>query len=135
MAFELHPQLAADTAYVTDLPLCHVLLMNNQHFPWLILVPRREELKELHNLQGSDYEQVMQEIKQCSKRLAVHTKAHKMNVAALGNMIPQLHIHIIARFTHDTAWPKPVWSMTQNTTYTADVLEQKAHEFADLLIV
>lgn len=110
MSFVLHPQLAADTLPVGELPFCHVLLMNNAHFPWLILVPQRAHLRELFDLSPEEYTLVMQEIRMVSEKLATHTQAHKINIAALGNMVPQLHIHIIARFENDAAWPAPVWN-------------------------
>jgi diadenosine tetraphosphate (Ap4A) HIT family hydrolase len=110
MAFELHPQLAADTLHIADLKLCRVLLMNNSNFPWLILVPTRENMREIFDLELEDYKQAMDEIHDVSKKFAGLTKADKMNVAALGNMVPQLHIHIIARFKEDAAWPNPVWN-------------------------
>lgn len=108
--FTLHPQLAADTFLVGDLTVCRVLLMNNAHFPWLILVPRRNGIRELFELSSTDYATTMQEIKTVAEQFGKQAGAHKMNVAALGNMVPQLHIHIIARFTTDIAWPQPVWN-------------------------
>ena len=107
--FLLDPQLAADTIPIYDLPLCRVLLMNNRIFPWLILVPLRNGLRELFDLAPEDYSVAMSEVRLVSQKFAEITGADKMNVAALGNMVPQLHIHIIARFTHDAAWPQPVW--------------------------
>lgn len=108
--FTLHPQLAADTLFVGDLPLCRVLLMNNRHFPWLILVPRKNNLREVFDLLPEDYTLAMSEIRHVGESFARHTNAHKMNIAMLGNMVPQLHIHIIARFETDPAWPNPVWN-------------------------
>jgi diadenosine tetraphosphate (Ap4A) HIT family hydrolase len=109
VSFELHKQLEADTIFICDLPLSRVLLMNNSNFPWLILVPRKSALKELFDL-GHDYPIAMQEVRMVSEKMAQHTRADKMNIAALGNMVPQLHIHIIARFKDDSAWPNPVWN-------------------------
>ncbi|MGE0754001.1 MAG: HIT domain-containing protein [Alphaproteobacteria bacterium] len=109
MPFKLHPQLAADTIPVGDLAVCRVLLMNNCLFPWLVLVPQREGLREIFDLGEEDYQAVMNEIRMVSAHFAAHAKAHKINIAALGNMVPQLHIHIIARFETDAAWPNPVW--------------------------
>jgi len=108
--FTLHPVLAADCAIIGDLAICRVLLMKNARFPWLVLVPKRENLRELHDLSASEYLIVMEEIRSVSSRFSALTGAHKMNVAALGNMVPQLHIHVIARFTDDAAWPQPVWN-------------------------
>ncbi len=107
--FTLHPQLVKDTVPVEDLSICRVLLMNNRHFPWLVLVPMRDGLRELFDLQPDDYRAVMEEVRTTSELLAVLTQAYKMNVAALGNAVPQLHIHIIARFPRDIGWPNPVW--------------------------
>lgn len=123
MNFNLHPQLAEDTVTVGDLPLCRVLLMNNAHFPWLILVPRIEGLRELFDLNNADYLTAMQETHATAKAFAALTQADKVNVAALGNMVPQLHIHIIARFTTDAAWPSPVWNANlPSQPYPADML-------------
>lgn len=110
MSFVLHPQLEADTLLIGDLPLCRLLLINNTNFPWLILVPRRAGLRELFDLKPYEYHEVMQEIRMVSKKFSDHTKADKINIAALGNMVPQLHIHIIARFENDAVWPAPVWN-------------------------
>lgn len=110
MTFILHPQLAADTLPIGDLPLCRVLLMNDANFPWLILVPRRASLRELFDLEPHAYAEACQEIRMVAEKLSAHTKAYKINIAALGNMVPQLHIHIIARFENDAAWPNPVWN-------------------------
>lgn len=108
--FNLHPQLAKDTLLIGDLPLCRLLLMNQKQFPWLILVPKRPNLREIFELTEADYATLSQEIKFVSKTFSGYTKAHKMNIAALGNMVPQLHVHIIARFENDAAWPNPVWN-------------------------
>lgn len=110
MTFTLHPQLTADTIHVTDLKLCRVLLMNNSNFPWLILVPMRENMREIFDLSNADYTLAMEEIRYVSSKFSEFIKADKMNVAALGNMVPQLHIHIIARFKNDAVWPNPVWN-------------------------
>lgn len=129
----LHPQLAADTTLIGELDVCRVLLMNNQHFHWLVLVPKRDNTRELHELDDSDYFKVMEEVRSVSKKLAGHTKAHKMNVAALGNIVPQLHIHIIARFMDDPAWPKPIWGNAEFLPYEERFLKQKIAELASVL--
>lgn len=124
MAFSLHPQLEADCISVCDLPICRVLLMNNSNFPWLILVPRIEAMKELFDLGETEYKTVMDEVRMTAERMGTMTKADKMNVAALGNVTPQLHIHVIARFKDDAAWPMPVWnSRSPATLYTPEALE------------
>lgn len=108
--FILHPQLSADTIPLGNLPLCRVLLMNNAQFPWLILVPRREGLRELFELTLKDYNTAMEEVRKTAQTFSQLMLADKMNIAALGNIVPQLHIHIIARFKTDAAWPHPVWN-------------------------
>lgn len=127
--FALHPQLAKDCVHVCDMGLSRVLLMNDSRFPWLILVPMRARLRDLHDLEPNDYSIVMQEIRIASEHLARMTNADKMNVAALGNMVPQLHIHVIARFQGDAAWPSPVWGCAPGPApYAPDALAQRAKE-------
>ncbi|MGL4323169.1 MAG: HIT domain-containing protein [Beijerinckiaceae bacterium] len=111
MAFQLHPQLAADTFAVGDLALSSVLLMNDQRFPWLILVPRRADVRDLIDLSESDAGTMSGEIRHASRVLKELFRPHKLNVAALGNMVPQLHIHVLARYQEDAAWPRPVWGV------------------------
>ena len=119
----LHPQLAADSEPVVELALCDVRLITDATYPWLILVPQREGGREIHGLDDVDQQQLMQEISFVSHLFEKLTGADKMNVAALGNMVPQLHVHIIARFVSDAAWPAPVWGATEKTPYSDDALE------------
>lgn len=121
-AFTLHEKLAADTESVADLPLCSCLLMRDARFPWLILVPRLPAMRELHDVPNTHREQLFNEIEQVSAALQNLTRAHKLNVAALGNQVPQLHVHVIARQTDDAAWPGPVWGVGTAEPYTADNL-------------
>ncbi len=123
--FELHERLAADTAEVADWPLCRVLLMNDSSYPWLVLVPRRKGVSEVHELDGGDRAQLMEEIAEASRRLQYLTNAHKMNVAALGNVVPQLHVHVVARSTEDAAWPRPVWGVVPATAYGGAELAER----------
>ena len=109
MPFELHPRLAADTVEVCELELCKVLLMNDENYPWLILVPMRENTTEMHQLFKDEQYKLMDEIAHVAATVEAFTDADKMNIGALGNMVPQLHIHVIARFKDDPAWPNPVW--------------------------
>lgn len=109
--FILHPQLTKDTMVIGDLSLCRLLRMNERTYPWLILVPKRADIREIIDLAEDDQLQLMREIAQVSHALRqVHTP-DKINVAALGNVVPQLHVHIIARFTGDPAWPRPIWGV------------------------
>ena len=134
MPFALHPQLAQDCAPVTDLTLCRVLLMDNALFPWLILVPMREGLRELHDLCAADYTAAMEELRRVASALQRFTGADKMNVAALGNMVPQLHIHVIARFANDAAWPRPVWNASvSGHPYAADARVNLIHDLQSVI--
>jgi diadenosine tetraphosphate (Ap4A) HIT family hydrolase len=107
--FALHPQLAADTLPLGRLPLSLLRVMNDAGYPWLILVPRKPDVRELYELPEKDRTVLSEEIALVSKALAEATEADKINVAALGNVVPQLHVHVIARFLGDQAWPAPVW--------------------------
>ena len=119
----LHPQLAADTVNLGDLPLSRVLLMNNANFPWLVLVPRKADLVEVIDLRDDEQTQLMREVAQTARALRELTACHKLNIAALGNMVPQLHVHIIARFRHDAAWPQPVWGRAEAKAYERAALD------------
>jgi diadenosine tetraphosphate (Ap4A) HIT family hydrolase len=112
--FTLHPRLAADTVALSDWPLSRLLLMNDAHFPWVILVPARRDLCEIHDLPPEERATLIEEIARASALMQQAFTADKMNVAALGNQVPQLHIHIIARFAADPAWPNPVWGQGQS---------------------
>jgi diadenosine tetraphosphate (Ap4A) HIT family hydrolase len=121
--WSLHPQLAADTVPVCDLALSRLLTMNDANFPWLILVPRRAGVSEIIDL-GAEQALLMDEIGQVSRALKDETRCDKLNVAAIGNMVPQLHIHVVARRKVDVAWPKPVWGAAPRRAYEADALER-----------
>jgi len=134
MTFTLHPQLAADTIHVIDLAVCRVLLMNNQHFPWLILVPMRGDLREIYDLSDVDYANAMGEIREITKIFSELTAADKMNVATLGNAVSQLHIHIIARFKNDAIFPKPVWNFEQKALpYSPEQAEEMVKKLCDFI--
>src|ERR1700729_4667714 len=108
-AWSLHAQLKKDTIDIGDLPLSRVLVIKDAHYPWLLLVPRRPGTVEIIDLDEVEQAQLMTEISRVARALKEITKCEKLNIAALGNMVPQLHIHIIARRTSDAAWPRPVW--------------------------
>lgn len=110
-SFILHEQLATDTLVVGDWQLCRLLRMNDRTYPWLILVPRRPEIREIIDLGNEDQHQLMTEIGTASHALRQLHAPDKINVAALGNMVPQLHVHVIGRFTSDPAWPRPIWGV------------------------
>ncbi|MDL2190659.1 HIT family protein [Cobetia sp. LC6] len=109
--FSLHPQLDADTHFVADLPLCTVRLMNDARYPWLILIPRRDAIREIYELDSSAQQQLWQETTQLGELLMTVSGGEKLNIGALGNMVPQLHMHVIARRSDDAAWPGPVWGV------------------------
>lgn len=107
--FALHERLAADTFFVADLKLCSLLLMNNRFFPWLLLVPRVEGVREIIDLPPANRHALMDEIADVSRLMQELFTPDKLNVAALGNQVPQLHVHLIARYRSDSSWPNPVW--------------------------
>jgi diadenosine tetraphosphate (Ap4A) HIT family hydrolase len=121
--WSLHPQLEHDTINLGDLPLSRVLIINDANYPWLLLVPRRDETVEIIDLEEVEQAQLMTEITRISRAVQDITKCDKLNVAALGNMVPQLHIHVIARRRTDPAWPKPVWGVVPPTSHDPEELE------------
>jgi diadenosine tetraphosphate (Ap4A) HIT family hydrolase len=116
-SWSLHPQLEQDTEAVGDLPLSRLLVSNDASYPWLLLVPRRPGAREIIDLDEKDQSQLMIEIADTSRALKEVTACHKLNVAAIGNVVPQLHVHIVARRHDDPAWPKPVWGMVPARAY------------------
>jgi diadenosine tetraphosphate (Ap4A) HIT family hydrolase len=116
-SWSLHPQLEQDTEAVGDLPLSRLLVNNDANYPWLLLVPRRPGAREIIDLDEKDQSQLMIEIAHTSRALKEVTDCHKLNVAAIGNVVPQLHIHIVARERNDPAWPKPVWGTVPARAY------------------
>jgi diadenosine tetraphosphate (Ap4A) HIT family hydrolase len=116
MSFTLHPRLAADTAFVADWPLCRVLLMNEARYFWLVLVPRQDGLSEITELSSADRTQLMEEIA-LAGMIIKSAGAVKLNVGALGNIVPQLHLHVIGRSPDDPAWPGPVWGHSPPIPY------------------
>jgi diadenosine tetraphosphate (Ap4A) HIT family hydrolase len=123
--FALDPRLAADTLPIGDLKLCRVLLMNDSRFPWLILVPRRKGLCELHDPSPQELGALADEAALAGKRLKALTGAHKINTAALGNMVAQLHVHVIARFEGDAAWPNPIWGSGAALPYQPQAADER----------
>jgi diadenosine tetraphosphate (Ap4A) HIT family hydrolase len=115
--FELDPVLAADCYVLGDFPLSRLLLMNDANYPWFILVPRRVGVREIFELDVRDRQQLMTESCGLSAALAECFRAHKMNVAALGNVVAQLHVHHIVRYSDDRAWPAPVWGRLPPVPY------------------
>jgi diadenosine tetraphosphate (Ap4A) HIT family hydrolase len=124
-AWQLHPQLADDTAPVIELPLCEVRLMDDANHPWLVLVPRVAGAVELIDLDAAQRAQLTSEIDAACRALKALFKPHKLNVAALGNLVPQLHVHVIARYTDDIAWPRPVWGAANARPYAPEELVER----------
>tara|TARA_R110002110_G_scaffold85816_4_gene223793 strand:- start:130018 stop:130425 length:408 start_codon:yes stop_codon:yes gene_type:complete len=123
--FELHPQLVADTVSVATWSLCEVLLLTDANYPWLVLVPARPELRNFHELSPDDMVTAGREISRASEALVELFTPDKINVAALGNMVPQLHIHVVARFADDAAWPNPIWGVAPAVAYASDALDAR----------
>ena len=107
--FVLDPRLAGDSVPVIDLPLCSVRLMNDARFAWLLLVPRRVGMSEIHDLDAVDQDQLWREVRTAARALRTVSLCDKLNIGALGNMVRQLHVHVVARVLADAAWPGPVW--------------------------
>ena len=121
---EIHSQLAADCIVLGRFPLCRLLLMNDSHYPWFILVPDREGIREIYQLADADRAQLLRESCALSEFLMQSFAGDKLNLAALGNQVPQLHLHHIVRFESDPAWPGPVWGRHPPAAYTAEVLDE-----------
>lgn len=117
--FALDPRLQQDTLAIGDFPLCRLLLMNDANYPWFILVPRREAVSELFQLDQADQQQLWLETTRLAETLKDAFVADKMNVATLGNVVSQLHMHVIVRRRDDPAWPAPVWGRLPARPYEA----------------
>ncbi len=115
--FELHARLAADCHVLADWPLSRLLLMNDAQYPWCILVPRQTDAREVHELAEDDQLQLLRESSRLGRAMMHAFKGYKLNVAALGNMVPQLHLHHIVRQQTDAAWPAPVWGKHAPVAY------------------
>ena len=131
--FQLHPQLAADTALLGDWPLSRLLLMNDDGWPWVILVPRRTDIRELHELASQDLARLTAETARVSAALDALYQPTKVNVGMLGNRVAQLHMHVVARYESDEAWPGPVWGMRPRRAYPAAMLAHRVSELQQQL--
>ncbi|WP_036189223.1 HIT domain-containing protein [Marinimicrobium agarilyticum] len=132
--FELHPRLAADTVPVGRFPLSLLLLSKDANYPWCILVPQRDDVFEIHHLSEEDQQQLMRESCRLAEVMTSVFDAHKMNVAALGNVVRQLHLHHIARFEKDPAWPQPIWGQRPAVSYTEDQLNDRLDHLRAALV-
>ena len=123
--FMLHPQLQADTYPLGDFPLCRLLLSRDSRYPWFVLVPRRESITEIVQLSASERQQLLEESCLLQEAMLAAFQPDKLNVAALGNMVSQLHLHHIARYRDDPAWPAPVWGKLPASAYSEQLLQQR----------
>ena len=130
---DLHPQLAADCEVIGRFSLCWLLLMRDANYPWLILVPDRPDIMEIYQLSEADQQQFMRESAVISRILHDSFKADKINIAALGNVVPQLHIHHIARYHDDPAWPAPVWGRLPPKAYAPMILGELLNKLQTVL--
>jgi diadenosine tetraphosphate (Ap4A) HIT family hydrolase len=126
---ELHPQLEKDCLMIGHFPLCRLLLMLDVNYPWFVLVPDREGITEIHQLTEEDQQQLMRESSYLAKVLEQEFQADKINIAALGNMVPQLHIHHVARYRNDAAWPHPVWGRVETKPYCEEAIANMIRRF------
>lgn len=130
---ELHPQLAKDCIEIGRFPLCRVLLMNDANYPWFILVPDRKGAREIYQLTEADQQQWLRESAELSRAIVALFRPDKLNIGALGNRVPQLHIHYIARYQDDPAWPRPVWGQVPAKAYDGITLEGRRKAMTEAL--
>ncbi len=135
---DLHPQLLKDAIILGRFELCILLLINDSNYPWFILVPDRDNVEEIYQLKKNDQQTLLEESSLLSQVLAKVFSADKLNIAALGNIVPQLHIHHIVRYKNDPAWPAPVWGKHPAVSYTeqavADIKEKVAQALSGKLV-
>ncbi len=124
VGFELHPRLRQDCLEMGRFALCRLLLMNERRYPWFILVPQRAAVSEIYQLSDSDQARLVSESSRLARALAEEFAADKLNIAAIGNLVPQLHVHHIVRYRDDAAWPAPVWGKFDPEPYATDELDQ-----------
>lgn len=132
--FNLHPRLAQDSVVIGEFELSLLLLSKDANFPWCILVPKVEDVYEIHHLSEEEQLQLIRESCRLSEVMTSVFDADKMNVAALGNVVRQLHLHHIARFTDDAAWPQPIWGKVPAKDYTAEQLAERIKRLHNALI-
>jgi diadenosine tetraphosphate (Ap4A) HIT family hydrolase len=116
--FQLHPQLQQDCFVIGKFELCQVLLVNDSQFPWFILVPQRESIREIYQLTAEEQITLIQESSYLAENLATIFEADKLNIAAIGNLVPQLHLHHVVRYRTDKAWAAPIWGKFTAVPYT-----------------
>ncbi len=133
--FAMHPQLQADTVIVGQFNLCWLLLHRDANYPWCILVPNRADIREIHQLTPDDRVALMRESGYLAEVLEVCFAPDKLNVAALGNMVPQLHVHHVVRYATDAAWPKPIWGAVALKPYEGNALAERVAVLQKALVL
>ncbi len=133
--FALHPRLAADTVALASLALCEVRLMDDARYPWLILVPRKAGVESLLHLTADAQAELLGEVRHCAQVLETEHAPTRLNIAMLGNLVPQLHVHVVARFDGDAAWPAPVWGVGQAQPYAHEALAQQRARYRRALAI
>lgn len=131
--FELHKQLRQDGVSIGDFPLSHLLLINDMQYPWCVLVPRREDVTEIFQLDAPDRAQLLEESCELAEAMKDAFAADKLNITALGNMVSQLHVHHIVRYRSDPAWPAPVWGRHPAKPYPDALLKERLERIAAVL--
>ena len=134
LPFILDDRLAKDTIHLLELPLCRFLLMNDRRYPWLILVPRYNDLSKIPDLRAKDQSTLISELTAATRALEKLFQPEKINVSALGNLVSQLHIHVIARFEEDEAWPNPVWGIGKNVIYPKNEVKPLVNQLTTALL-
>ncbi|WP_110656569.1 HIT domain-containing protein [Salinicola halimionae] len=130
--FMLDSRLQQDSAHVIDLPLTQVRLSHDARYPWVILIPQRADVVEIYDLPADEQTRLWQEATQLGQAMMAFYGGDKLNIATLGNVVPQFHLHIIVRFAGDAAWPGPVWGHGSAEAYTDEALEKRRAEIARL---
>jgi diadenosine tetraphosphate (Ap4A) HIT family hydrolase len=121
-SFSLHPQLIQDCFELAEFPLCKLLLCNDSAYPWFILVPKVSDISDIYQLDWQQQQQLLNESSLLSELLIQVFEGYKMNVAALGNVVEQLHVHHVVRYKEDVSWPKPIWGQQPLTPYTKEAI-------------
>jgi diadenosine tetraphosphate (Ap4A) HIT family hydrolase len=133
MSFQLDPRLAGDTHLIGELALSRLLLMDDARFPWLILVPRIAGARELFDLDGADRATLLAELDAVGRAIETLLRPDKFNIAALGNVVSQLHVHVVARYSADAAWPQPVWGVGERVLYEGTALARRIAQLREAL--
>ncbi len=129
---DIHPQLLKDCLVIGRFHLCHLLLMRDANYPWFILVPDRQDISEIYQLSEEDQAQLLKESSLLAEVLMGQFNGDKMNIAALGNIVPQCHVHHIVRYRNDSAWPAPIWGKLAAKPYTEEALSELLFKLKEL---